>query len=213
MLSTQDSPKTKRRAYLIWTHPRADSLTAQVVAGIKQELQQHDVEVAELDLYRHGFNPVLDVADEPDWGNPDKRYSEEVMELAAALQGSDFGIVVFPLWWYGMPAMLKGYLDRVWNYGLTYGAGRTLPFSKLRWITLVGGGQQEFEGWGNPDNMRHLLNGSIAAYGGVKDAEIEFMYNTIGPEEGSDAADHYAALIAQARAAMVRMLEPAIVPA
>ncbi|MBB5609591.1 MULTISPECIES: hypothetical protein [unclassified Janthinobacterium] len=64
------------------------------------------------------------------------------------------------------------------------GAGRTLPFSKLRWITLVGGGQQEFEGWGNPDNMRHFLNGSIAGYGGVKDAEIEFIYNTIGPEEG-----------------------------
>jgi len=209
MSSTQDSPKKKPRAYLIWTHPRADSLTAQVVAGIRQELQGRDVDVQELDLYRHGFNPVLGVEDEPDWANPDKRYSEEVMEMAAALQGSDFGIVVFPLWWSGMPAMLKGYLDRVWNYGLTYGAGRTLPFSKLRWITLVGGGQQEFEGWGNPDNMRHLLNGSIAGYGGVKDAEIEFIYNTIGPEEGVDAAEHYAALIAQARTAMVRMLETA----
>jgi len=213
MLSRQGSPKTKRRAYLIWTHPRADSLTAQVVAGIKQELQQHEVEVAELDLYRHGFNPVLGEEDEPDWANPDKRYSEEVMELAAALQGADFGIVVFPLWWSGMPAMLKGYLDRVWNYGLTYGAGRSLPFSKLRWIILVGSGQQEFEAWGNPDNMRHLLNGSIAGYGGVKDADIEFMYNSIGPEEGVEASVHYAALISQARAAMVRMLEPAIAPA
>jgi hypothetical protein len=72
---------------------------------------------------------------------------------------------------------------------------------------------QEFEGWGNSDNMRHLLNGSIAGYGGVKDAGIEFIYNTTGPEEGVDASAHYAALIAQARAAMVRMLEPAIAPA
>ena len=38
--------------------------------------------------------------------------------------------------------MLKGYLDRVWNYGLGYGPGGKLGGKKIRWVALVGGSQE-----------------------------------------------------------------------
>ncbi|MGC6744074.1 NAD(P)H oxidoreductase [Escherichia coli] len=97
------------------------------------------IQVTELDLYRRNFNPVMTPEDEPDWKNMDKRYSPEVHQLYSELLEHDTLVVVFPLWWYSFPAMLKGYIDRVWNNGLAYGDGHKLPFNKVRWVALVGG--------------------------------------------------------------------------
>ena len=86
-----------KQVQLIWAHPRADSLTARVAQAITEELQQRGWKVAELDLYRTGFNPVLQPVDEPDWADPDKAYSSEVMRLASDLAGKDAAFIVFPI--------------------------------------------------------------------------------------------------------------------
>ena len=109
--------------YLIWAHPRHDSLTGQVVKEITQQATAQNIAVKELDLYRAGFDPVLNVVDEPDWANPQKEYAPEVHQLFSEMQGHDTAVIVFPVWWYSFPAMLKGYLARVWDYGLVYGSG------------------------------------------------------------------------------------------
>ena len=120
-------------------HPRHDSLTAHIADAIHQRAMERKIQVTELDLYRRNFNPVMTLEDEPDWKNMDKRYSPEVHQLYSELLEHDTLVVVFPLWWYSFPAMLKGYIDRVWNNGLAYGDGQKLPFNKVRWVALVGG--------------------------------------------------------------------------
>ena len=55
------------KMYIVWAHPRADSLTAHIVEAMQSQAARHAIDVTTLDLYRRGFNPVLDVEDEPDW--------------------------------------------------------------------------------------------------------------------------------------------------
>ncbi|SUI82904.1 Glutathione-regulated potassium-efflux system ancillary protein kefF [Serratia quinivorans] len=169
--------------YFIWAHPRPDSLTAQVVGEMQREAARQGYNVSSLDLYRSHFDPILRVEDEPDWDNPQKTYSEEVHRLFNELEDKDTLVLVFPVWWYAFPAMLKGYLERVWNYGLAYGAGSGLKDKKIRWLALVGGSQSGFIKYGWEKNMTDYINGSMA-YLGVEDARIDFLYNTIGVEEG-----------------------------
>lgn len=184
--------------YLIWAHPRADSLTANVVEEIQGEAARQSIEVTTLDLYRRKFNPVLGTEDEPDWSNPQKAYSAEVHQLFGEMEGHDTAVIVFPVWWYSFPAMLKGYLDRVWNYGLAYGEGNKMPFSKVRWVALVGGAEDKFEHFGWQKNMTDYLTKSMS-YLGVEDTQITFLYNTIGVEEQAGGHDHYDGLFTQVR--------------
>ncbi|WP_011582613.1 MULTISPECIES: NAD(P)H oxidoreductase [Chelativorans] len=187
------------RIHIIWAHPRRDSLTGRVVNAISTEAQQLGMKIVELDLYRSGFDPVLEPEDEPDFTNPHKRYSDEVLELAGSLTGSDAAIIVFPVWWYSLPAMLKGYIDRVWNYGLLYGNGKRLPFSAIRWVALVGGGETRFVREHKDRYMEDLLNDGIAIYCGVENSTVTFLYNTLAYEEEADLSQHHQVLIEQAR--------------
>lgn len=191
----------RRKILLIWAHPRSDSLTARVVAGVSQAATAQGLEVEELDLYRSGFDPVLREDDEPQWSNAEQVHSAQATALARSLADFEHIVVVFPVWWYAVPAMLKGYIDRVWNYGLVYGGGKRLPVSSIRWVALVGGAQAKFEAHRWDAQMAMLLNEGIAAYCGVADSSVTFLYNTIAFEEATDdIALHHAALIRQASA-------------
>lgn len=187
-----------KQLQLIWAHPRADSLTAKVAQAITEELQQRGWQVTELDLYRTGFDPVLQPVDEPDWADPDKAYSSEVMRLASDLAGKDAAFIVFPIWWFSTPAIVKGYIDRVWNHGIFYGSGRRLPFDSVRWIALAGESEASFTKRGLDKSMTHLLNVGIAGFCGAKDSQVHILYDTLG-EQATDLPAHHAALLVQAR--------------
>ncbi|VEB95966.1 Glutathione-regulated potassium-efflux system ancillary protein kefF [Cedecea lapagei] len=187
---------------LVWAHPRADSLTARVVDAIRQELKQSAVPFTEVDLYRSGFDPRLQQADEPDWGNPGKSYSDEVMKLAEEVNEKDVLLFVFPTWWASVPAILKGYIDRVFNYGIAYGGRRKLNPKSWRWIALVGETHEEFSVERSADqSMSHVLNHSIARYCGAEESEVVFLYNSLG-EGVTDLLAHHELLIQQALTAV-----------
>ncbi|MOA52701.1 Glutathione-regulated potassium-efflux system ancillary protein KefF [compost metagenome] len=51
-------------------------------------------------------------------------YSPEVEAEMERMKKHDALAYVFPVWWYNLPAMLKGYIDRVWNNGFAYGSNK-----------------------------------------------------------------------------------------
>jgi putative NADPH-quinone reductase len=63
----------------------------------------------------------MGTADEPDWNDREREYSAEVWAHMQRIDAADTMIVVFPIWWFGLPAILKGWVDRVWNCGFAYG--------------------------------------------------------------------------------------------
>ncbi|WCM60740.1 NAD(P)H oxidoreductase [Paenibacillus polymyxa] len=179
------------KVLIIVAHPRSDSLTMNITNKFAEGLRAagHEYEIA--DLYRENFNPVLLPQDEPDWNNESKVYSDEELRKAYSdevtremerIQSSDAIVMIFPVWWYSFPAIMKGYIDRVWNMGFAYG-GAKLPVNKIRWIPLVGDTQEHFKKRDYDAMIEKYMNIGIAQYIGVNDSEVNFMYNTLGEFE------------------------------
>lgn len=186
-----------KKVHFIWAHPRPDSLTAHIVETMKSHALSKGMEVTELDLYRSNFNPVMYEAEEPRWVETDYEHTDEVESLFDSLKGIDTLFIVFPIWWYSFPAILKGYIDKVWTNGLAYGMGKKLPVNKIRWIGLAGEPREAYQQKGNGPYMEHMMNVSLAGYCGVTDSKVEFLYDTIGFTGDRDEA-HYQQLFTQA---------------
>ncbi|MCR9272102.1 MULTISPECIES: NAD(P)H-dependent oxidoreductase [Mameliella] len=107
------------RALVVYCHPSPESFTAAVLDTVLSRLEARGAEVRVQDLYARGFDPVLapdewaGYLDEP--GN-----RAPVAEEAADLRWCDTLIFVYPTWWYGLPALLKGWLDRVMLPGVAF---------------------------------------------------------------------------------------------
>ncbi|WP_448205676.1 NAD(P)H-dependent oxidoreductase [Azospirillum sp. sgz302134] len=101
---------------VVFAHPRSGSFIRQAAGAYVDELEQCGHEVMVRDLYTMGFNPVL--SEEELAGTapvPEDIRTEQ--DLITASQAITF---LFPIWWAGMPAMLKGYVDRVFTYGFAW---------------------------------------------------------------------------------------------
>ncbi|GAA2167958.1 MULTISPECIES: NAD(P)H oxidoreductase [Glycomyces] len=195
-------------ALVVFAHHRADSLTAALARRAADRLAAAGYRVDLLDLQREGFDPRGRVEDEPDYGNRDKRYSDEVHVHADRLLAADRIAVVFPVWWFGLPALLKGWIDRVWNYGLTYGR-REKPMAgkRILWLGLAGLAEDD------PDSAltRALLGGAlrrgIAEFCDITDVHTEALFDSEAKGlNGIERDRHYAALLARADGAVDELL-------
>jgi putative NADPH-quinone reductase len=107
------------RVLLIFCHPRADSFNAAVHRAVLQALCEAGHEVDDCDLHAEGFNPVLGAEDLalypqiPANRRPVQAYVDRVLQAQAL-------VFVFPVWNFGLPAMLKGWFDRVLLPGVSF---------------------------------------------------------------------------------------------
>ncbi|MFD0587451.1 NAD(P)H oxidoreductase [Paenibacillus sp. GCM10027627] len=168
------------------THPRTNSLTFAVAEQFVQGLQDAGHETEVLDLYRNGFDPVLREADEPDWLDR-KPYSPEVEAEIERMERHDALAYIFPIWWYNVPAMLRGYIERVWNYGYAYGTTK-LPHKKALWIGLAAATVDDFQKRDYDKMMDQQLNMGIANYSGIADSKLDILYDTLSSDREYMAA-------------------------
>jgi putative NADPH-quinone reductase len=104
---------------VVFCHPIRESFAGVVLDRCLAELARAGHEVVVKDLYREGFDPVLSAEERRAYEDvPGNR--QAVAEEIAALRGARGLLLVYPTWWYGMPAMLKGWFDRVWLPGVAF---------------------------------------------------------------------------------------------
>lgn len=99
---------------IIVCHPSESSFTLSAAHRYADAVRAHGQEVVLRDLYREGFDPVL--REEERHGHP----AQDVRQEWAMLGKPDAFVLVYPIWFGTPPALLKGYIDRV------FGAGRAL---------------------------------------------------------------------------------------
>ncbi|MBD2868867.1 NAD(P)H oxidoreductase [Paenibacillus arenilitoris] len=160
------------------SHPRVQSLTFSVADRFTQGLVDAGHEMEVLDLHRSGFNPVLWEADEPDSSTDRKIYSPEVETEIERMKQHDALAYIFPIWWHSFPAILKGYIDRVWNNGFAYGSNK-LHHKKVLWIGLASAPKEHYEKYQYDKMMTHHLNIGIADYCGISNSKVEILYDTL----------------------------------
>ncbi|MGO4220241.1 NAD(P)H-dependent oxidoreductase [Lysobacter sp. TAF61] len=125
----------KKKVLIVLAHPEPASLNRQLVADAIQVLEAQGHEVLLSDLYAMGWKAIYDEWDFPSRADPERldfvkesghSYSsgQQVADIAGEqhkVLAADAVILQFPLWWFSVPAILKGWIDRVWAYGLAYG--------------------------------------------------------------------------------------------
>ncbi|KOX30820.1 MULTISPECIES: NAD(P)H oxidoreductase [unclassified Streptomyces] len=170
---------TARHALLVVAHPRHDSLTAQVAGHLRARIEDAGGTVDLLDLYAERFDPRLTPADEPDSEDREKRYSPEVHAHMDRIAAADEILVVFPVWWFAPPAAVKGWIDRVWNYGFAYGRSRPrLAGKRMRWIGLAGGPAEEYGKTGLGAALDLQLRAGVSEFCGITDASVRLLHGT-----------------------------------
>lgn len=129
------------RLLAICCHPSPESFHASVKAAVVARLtaEGHAVEV--IDLHAEGFDPVMPRAQ---WESS-RRGGGSAPELSRhidELRSAEGLILIYPTWWYGMPAMMKGWIDRVWQPGVAFelepqGGIRLHMLSNIRAFAVV----------------------------------------------------------------------------
>ncbi len=121
-------------AHVLLAHPERNSFNGLLADTTRSSLEGAGWGVTFADLYGMGFNPVESPEHYPSRADSERFHAQteqrfnadegttpaDVAEQIELVMASDLLVVHFPLWWFGMPAMLKGWIDRVFVYGTMY---------------------------------------------------------------------------------------------
>jgi NAD(P)H dehydrogenase (quinone) len=116
---------------IIYCHPNGKSFASKVHVTVRKALLNKGHIVTDLDLYAEAFKPVMSREERIEYDDP-ARYHELVEKYAAQLAEAEAIVAIYPTWWYGLPAMLKGYFDRVWAPGIAFDIGADGKFETDR---------------------------------------------------------------------------------
>lgn len=106
---------------VVLAHPDADSFCAAIAGRWRDRANTHGQACTIRDLYRDGFDPVLQSTEQP--GKPNYRANPDSLAEREELQQLGVLVFVYPIWFGSAPAMLKGYIDRVVGGGVSFGKG------------------------------------------------------------------------------------------
>ncbi|MDH6265311.1 NAD(P)H dehydrogenase (quinone) [Rhizobium sp. SG_E_25_P2] len=118
------------RFLVVLAHPLKESFAAGVAATVREGLESKGHSVDFLDLYQEDFDPRLTAAERGSYfsGAYD---TSAVSPYVARIKAADGLILVFPQWWFNLPAILKGFIDRVFVPGVAFendaAGGRIIP--------------------------------------------------------------------------------------
>jgi NAD(P)H dehydrogenase (quinone) len=120
------------RCLLVYCHPVPESFCAALRDAAAETLRVRGWEVRLVDLYADGFQPVLSA--EEHRVHRDRAPADPLLApYVEGLRWAEAILFVYPTWWYGLPAMLKGWLDRVWATDVAF----RLPGDGGRLVSLV----------------------------------------------------------------------------
>jgi NAD(P)H dehydrogenase (quinone) len=139
------------KVLVVFAHPEPHSLNGALRDVAIQALEAQGHEVRQSDLYAQSWKSQVDRDDFPSLDSTERlgpvaasKQSFETNTLTGDVQAeidkllwADHLILMFPLWWFTMPAILKGWVDRVFAYGFAYGVGE---HSERRWGDRYGEG-------------------------------------------------------------------------
>lgn len=163
-MDSQPVPPTIRRALIVHAHPEPQSFSTAQAHAAADALRGRGVSTTLLDLYAEGWDPVLTRAqfdDESDYFKP------QAAQMAAVASGTlqdpvrshlelvhdaDLLVLSFPLWWFSMPAILKGWVDRTFVMGSLFGGAHgifehgAMRGKKAMVLLTTGGAEAAFTG-------------------------------------------------------------------
>jgi NAD(P)H dehydrogenase (quinone) len=157
---------------IIYAHPDPKSFNNAILETISGELKKGKKEFKVRDLYKIGFNPVLSTKDLSaiEKGAIPKDIKKEQNHISKA----DTLIFISPIWWSAMPAILKGYIDKVFSLKFAYDITANgevkglLEGKKVFIVNTTGASKEDYEKMGAFKMMNMSMDMAIFQFSGMK---------------------------------------------
>lgn len=173
---------------ILHAHPEPQSFSSALYLEAKKIFEQKGDTVQVSDLYAMNFNPVASTSDFNERANPDyfnyaleqrkslkaDTIADDIKDEIAKVEAADLLILNFPMYWFSMPAILKGWIDRVFVSGKFYGGTRIYAkggmTGKKALVSITTGGRKDMLSssgiHGDINNiLKPLLQGSLGYVG------------------------------------------------
>lgn len=164
----------------IYAHPDPKSFNSALASAVCEEAKKKGHSHVLRDLYAIGFNPVLGSRDFEDFNHGDT--PEDIRREQREVARADVIFFIHPIWWFGMPAILKGWIDRVFSYGFAYGHDskgvRALLAGKKAVVINTTGGDKKtgYGDTGYQDAFINLVDRGIYSFTGLDVILHRFFY-------------------------------------
>ena len=163
----------------VFCHPMQDSFTGQILNNFVRGAEEagHSVEIA--DLYREDFQPIMQEGDFVQFY--DKPMPEDVLKEQERFERCDAFVLVFPIWWWSFPAMLKGWIERVFTAGWAFTItddpeGSMLDERRALVLCCAGGSAAMFEKYGARESLTNMIEVGVMEYCGVTDVHTHIFH-------------------------------------
>lgn len=181
------------RHLVIAAHPNAKSFNHSVLVTYLAVLAQRKHRVECHDLYAAHFNPVMSARDLAAIGGG--KLAKDVRAEQAAIRRADVVTFISPLWWSGLPAMLKGYLDRVFCAGFAYMIKRGeyapgLTGKKGVIITTTGASKDELRSGGTLRALKIIYDEGLMQFAGIELVQHLYLCGIDAGMSRSDGDKH-----------------------
>ena len=175
----------------VLAHPKRESFTRALLDRFAEGLAEagHAHEVA--DLYREGFDPCYSEADFDNYRGKGP-LAEPILREQARLAGAEALALFFPLWWWSFPAILKGWVDRVFrhDFALRYVEGEPvglLTQQKAVVMCPAAADRAAFRRYGYHSALQRQIDAGILDYCGIEDVET-FIFPDVDSDPAARAA-------------------------
>jgi NAD(P)H dehydrogenase (quinone) len=156
---------------IVYSHPNPKSFNHAIKQIIEEKFKNQAKQYDVRDLYGLKFNPVLS-------GNDfvtmkEGKIPEDIKTEQEYIRNADKIIFIHPIWWFGMPSVLKGYIDRVFSYGFAYEFGEKgikglLTDKKVILLNTTGGTEDVYMQAGFEDAIKKTIEKGIFEVCGMK---------------------------------------------
>ncbi|MFZ4156329.1 NAD(P)H-dependent oxidoreductase [Streptomyces pseudogriseolus] len=196
---------------LVAANPDASSLTHHVREKLEAAL--HPVSVEAADLAKERFDPAFTLADRRAYQGSGTYPADIVREHRRLERATDL-VLIFPVYWWSMPALLKGWIDRVFVNGWAFehspasGLRPKLQALTTHLLPIAGGDSGAYERHGYEEALRTQIEHGIVDYCGSRRGATAFVYESEQPSSEATArsVDRAVRIISQAIHARSRAL-------
>lgn len=165
---------------VVYTHPNPESFNHAIMKTVSEELKEREEDLRVRDLYALGFDPVIKMSDYEAMARSE--LPEDIMTEQGHILWADIIIFIFPVFWAGIPALLKGYIERVFTQGFAYEFAQSrfrglLKDKKVIIINTTGGSLQMYESSGMLESIRQTIDGGIFRFCEMEVVGHKFFMN------------------------------------
>jgi len=173
---------------IIYAHPNPKSFNHAILEEVEKKVRQSGKTYQVRDIYTLTFNPILSAPDFIAFQNgqalPDIKAEQDLIRQAKTL------IFIYPIWWFNMPAILKGYIDRVFSPGFAYSTDKKeglkglLTDKQVIILNTTGGPEENYKKFGFDEALKTTIEVGTFGLCGMTVVLHKYFYAvpTVPPE-------------------------------